>query len=66
MRLHYWESDDGQEQEEGIPITKAKFLLKTKGGRAWTEHYERDGTMFDSTPIKLNQNNSQHQYNRHL
>ena len=66
MRLHYWESEDGTEREEGISITEAKRLLKTKGGHAWTEHYERDGTMFESTSIKLNQDNSKHKYNRHL
>jgi hypothetical protein len=66
MRLHYWESTDGQERAEGISVTQAKQLLKEKGGRAWTEHYERDGTMFERTAIKLQQNNSTHTYNQHL
>ena len=66
MRLHYWQSNDGKVREEGISITDAKRLLKKQGGYAWTEHYERDGTMFERTSITINRPNSQHKYNRHL
>ena len=66
MRLHYWMSEDGDTCEGGVSLTEAKRLLKTRGGCAWTEHYERDGTMFEKTPIKLEGNNSEHGYNHHL
>lgn len=32
MRLNYWQSQDGQETEDGINVTHAKQLLKEKGG----------------------------------
>lgn len=51
---------------EGITITTAKRMLKEYGGRAWTEHYERDGGLFETSPILLRGNNSYVQYNRHL
>lgn len=47
-------------------ITVAKQYLKKYGGCAWTEHYERDGTLFEVTPIQLTCNNSRFKYNRHL
>lgn len=50
----------------GISVTAAKKLLKSYGGSAWTEHFERDGGFFESTPIQLNKNNSNYSYNRHL
>lgn len=33
---------------------------------AWTEHYERDGTLFEVTEIHLTGNNSRFKYNHHL
>lgn len=47
-------------------ISVAKQYLKKYGGCAWTEHYERDGTLFEVTPIQLTGNNSKFKYNRHL
>jgi len=47
-------------------ITYAKKMLKKYGGRAWTEHYDRDGGLFEVTPIELTGNNSRFKYNRHL
>ena len=47
-------------------ISTAKKLLKKYGGHAFTEHYERDGGLFEVTPIELVGNNSQFKYNRHL
>lgn len=51
---------------EGISVTAAKKLLKEFGGSAWTEHCERDGSCFETTPIELKGNNSKFQYNKHL
>lgn len=50
----------------GISITHAKALLRKYGGSAWTEHYERDGTLFEVTDIHLTGNNSRFKYNHHL
>ena len=50
----------------GITITYAKQLLKKYGGCAFTEHCDRDGSIFEVTEITLSGNNSRFRYNRHL
>lgn len=50
----------------GIKVTAAKNLLRQFGGAAWTEHCERDGGVFEVTPIELKGNNSRFKYNHHL
>ena len=50
----------------GITVTAAKKLLRQYGGSAWTEHIERDGTLFEVTEIHLTGNNSRFKYNHHL
>lgn len=50
----------------GITVTHAKSLLHKYGGTAVTEHIDRDGCCFETTPIQLKGNNSSHKYNRHL
>lgn len=50
----------------GCSITTAKQLLKKFGGVAWTEHCERDGSVFEVTSIELGKNNSRFKYNHHL
>ncbi len=61
---------EGLQDEEdmigGITVTRAKQLLRKYGGSAWTEHYDRDGGLFETTPITLAGNNSKFKYNRHL
>ena len=57
---------DAEEIIGGIKITAAKKLLKEFGGSAWTKHIDRDGGVFETTPIKLSGNNSHHKYNKHL
>ena len=49
-----------------VSITRAKQLLRKYGGSAWTEHYERDGSLFEVSAISLSGNNSHFKYNRHL
>lgn len=82
MRLHYWKPDSDfdinkiddscireiveKDGQVDTGLKDAKRLLKLYGGYAWTEHYERDGTMFEVTSIELNGNNSTHKYNHHL
>jgi hypothetical protein len=65
MRLSYWRQKK-EDEAELVSIKEAKNLLKKKGGYAWTEHYERDGTLFEVSEIKLDGNNSRFQYNTHL
>jgi hypothetical protein len=65
MRLTYYQSPE-MEEAENVSIAEAKKLLKKNGGRAWTEHYERDGCLFDKTEIELKGNNSKFKYNHHL
>lgn len=64
MRITYYKAPG--DDKDIVSIREAKRLLKEKGGNAWTEHYERDGTLFDTTEIKLEGNNSTFTYNRHL
>ena len=65
MRLTYYMKNSDDEPEL-MSITEAKKLLKSLGGFAWTEHLERDGSLFETTEIKLEGNNSRFKYNRHL
>ncbi len=65
MRITYWKEN---KESDAIPcsIKTAKEQLKEKGGFAWTEHYDRDGSLFETSPIILNGNNSKFKYNKHL
>lgn len=78
MRIHRYRFPEGTPEtisceygaEDGIvsgcSISTAKKLLKQYGGAAWTEHFDRDGGFFESSPIVLKGNNSRVKYNRHL
>jgi hypothetical protein len=46
------------ETVDGISVTRAKELLRTFGGEAWTCHIDRDGDCFEVTPILLNMGRS--------
>ena len=52
--------------EERISVSEVKKLIKKYGGVGYTMHCERDGTLFETTPITLKGNNSKFKYNRHL
>ena len=47
-------------------VSFAKKLLGAIGGNAYTQHFDRSGCLFETTPITLVGNNSRHQYNHHL
>ena len=47
-------------------VSTAKKLLCKYGGCAWTEHIDRDGSVFEITEISLRGNNSKFKYNHHL
>lgn len=50
----------------GLSVTSVKNLIRTYGGFGWTDHCERDGGVFETTPIQLSGNNSRFKYNHHL
>lgn len=47
-------------------ISAIKSYIKQYGGSGFTEHYERDGSLFEVTEIRLSGNNSRFKYNHHL
>ena len=51
---------------EGISITHAKELIKKYSGYAWTEHIDRNCSVFEISEITLSGNNSKFKYNHHL
>lgn len=79
MRLNYYRFPEGTSEDvlrehcgadedtiEGISVTTAKKYLRQFGGAAWTEHIDRDGSLFEVTPIEIGGNNSRFKYNHHL
>ena len=70
MRIHYYKFPEGTSKDimrehglnddedtlGGISVSEVKKLIKKYGGAGYTMHCERDGTLFETTPI----------YNRHL
>jgi hypothetical protein len=65
MRITYYKKDVNSD-EQITSISGAKKLLKAQGGSAWTEHYDRDGSMFERTLIEVKGSNSRFKYNKHL
>ena len=59
-------SEEVKDGRIAVSITVAKRLLRSIGGTAETHHIERDGTIFEVTPVRLVGNNSRHKYNKHL
>lgn len=68
MKLHYYQKTLDDEPEL-VSLRNAKKMLKEHGGTAWTDHIDRSGTMFESTPIQLGNNGGSSygcRYNRKL
>ena len=68
MRIHCYKKDE-ESDVEVVRLSTAKRLIKEYGGVAWTEHYDRNGGLFEVTPIKLENNRGvayNVRYNRHL
>lgn len=71
-RYSYYREKKGDEPMF-CSIKTAKKLLKKSLKKdpnseacAWTEHYDRDGGLFEVTSIELTGNNSHFKYNQHL
>jgi hypothetical protein len=64
MRLHYYRLTENDEPEL-CSVSQARKLLKLNNGcgKAWTEHYDRDGGLFEVTPITLDGSNKGSSYN---
>lgn len=65
MRISYYKKDKDSEPIVA-KVSTIKKLIKEQGGFGWTEHYERDGGLFEVTEIELKGNNSHFKYNHHL
>lgn len=65
MRITYYKQNEDSESEI-MSVTNAKKLIKSQGGYARTEIYERDGTLCDTKEIKLKGDNTKFKMNRHL
>lgn len=65
MRISYYKESEIDDAEV-CSILYAKKMLKEKGGSAWTEHYDRDGGLFEVSKIEVKGNNSKFKYNQHL
>jgi len=50
----------------GISVTFVKMMIKKYGGTGITYHIDRDGSIFETSEIRLKGNNSKHKYNQHL
>lgn len=50
----------------GLTLTKVKQLMRKFGGEGYTEHIDRDGSIFEVSEVKIKGNNSRVSYNRHL
>ena len=48
-----------------INVTTVKELIRRFGGTGWTNHWERDGGLFEVTPITFN-SRTPRKYNHHL
>lgn len=54
-RLHVYTSPEGK-SESGLSLTEVKKRMRTEGGSGCTQHFDRDGSFQESTPIVLGNN----------
>ena len=47
-------------------VTETKKLIRRYGGSGVTLHFDRDGSLFETSEVKLSGNNSRFRYNHHL
>ena len=55
MRIHVYTSPEGK-SESGLSLTEVKKRIRTQGGTGCTQHFDRDGSFQESTPIVLGNN----------
>lgn len=54
-RIHCYTGPDGQ-TESGLTLTEVKKRLRKQGGSGYTQHFDRDGSFQENTPITLGNN----------
>lgn len=54
-RIHCYTSPSGQ-TESGLSLTEVKKRIRTQGGNGYTQHFDRDGSFQECTPIVLGNN----------
>lgn len=55
MRIHVYTSPEGK-SESGLSLTEVKKRIRLQGGSGCTQHFDRDGSFQESTPIVLGNN----------
>ena len=60
-RIHVYTSPEGK-SESGLSLTEVKKRMRQEGGSGCTQHFDRDGSFQESTPIVLG-NNARTTYN---
>lgn len=55
MRIHVYTSPEGK-SESGLSLTEVKKRIRKEGGSGCTQHFDRDGSFQESTPIVLGNN----------
>lgn len=55
MRTHYYVAPDGT-VTNGLSLSEVKKLMKKNGGSGYTEHFDRDGSFQECTPIVMGNN----------
>ena len=60
-RIHIYTSPEGK-SESGLSLTEVKKRMRQEGGSGCTQHFDRDGSFQESTPIVLG-NNARTTYN---
>ena len=60
-RIHVYTSPEGK-SESGLSLTEVKKRMRKEGGSGCTQHFDRDGSFQESTPIVLG-NNARTTYN---
>lgn len=54
-RIHYYINPQG-ESESGLSLTEVKKRIRKFGGSGYTQHFDRDGSFQETTPIVLGNN----------
>ena len=55
MRIHVYTSPEGT-SESGLSLTEIKKRIRKLGGSGYTQHFDRDGSFQETTPIVLGNN----------
>lgn len=54
-RIHYYTDPQGQ-TESGLSLTEVKKRIRRQGGSGYTQHFDRNGSFQETTPITLGNN----------